>query len=91
MDEAEKLWRLEQGSQTPTSLAARICLSQASGLGGKDQLSLAITHEARAIGLKLRLYDVEDAAAWESTLAELADDKARELCHLAWGTYAWLR
>ena len=88
--DAEKMWRIERSSETPTALAAQTYLLQAGGLIGLEVSRLPLVEELRALGIKMKLFGVGPTQGLVSTFLELPLRTVRQLAHVAWETYAWL-
>jgi hypothetical protein len=90
MDEAERLWRVEQRSHTANTLSALSYLAIATGISGKDELGISISIKLRDLAQKMGLFGVEPTDQLASRFHYLAPEKIKSWASAAWGAYAWL-
>jgi hypothetical protein len=90
MDEAERLWRVEQRSHTSNNFSALSYLAIATGISGKDELGISISIKLRDLAQKMGLFGVEPTDQLASRFHYLAPEKIKSLAFAAWGAYAWL-
>ncbi|CAG7557447.1 unnamed protein product [Fusarium equiseti] len=88
--EAQLLWQDKRYSDSPTNLGAMVCLSMASGMGGREDFMLQLIEDIRAMAARMNLFGTRVSDETLKTFHELPPDKFRASAAAAWGAYGWL-
>ncbi|EJP69166.1 nitrate assimilation regulatory protein nirA [Beauveria bassiana ARSEF 2860] len=90
LDEAQRLCRSEQRSQTTNHLAALTYLALSTGASGRDEIGSSIAIECRQLAEKMNLMGVKPTKELVSQLHSLPLKEMKSSAFAAWGAYAWL-
>ncbi|KJZ73988.1 hypothetical protein HIM_06656 [Hirsutella minnesotensis 3608] len=89
-DEAERLWRAEQSSDSIVTVAACLCLRGVYALRGQDVLCQELALTGRKMAERLHLFGVNPDAPAAAALGAKSAEWTRFAAHVAWGAYNWL-
>ncbi|KAM3465603.1 hypothetical protein MY5147_004790 [Beauveria neobassiana] len=90
LDEAQRLCRSEQRSQTTNHLAALTYLALSTGASGREEIGSSIAIECRQLAEKMNLMGVKPTKELVSQLHSLPLKEMKSSAFAAWGAYAWL-
>ncbi|KAK5657302.1 hypothetical protein OQA88_3364 [Cercophora sp. LCS_1] len=86
--EAKKLWRVEQGRDSLTTIAGGFILYIAIGIRGQVADGAEYIPKVVAMARRLRLFDTPNAVRLEELASKgMAPEQQRAAIHTAWGVY----
>ncbi|KAK2590781.1 hypothetical protein QQS21_011535 [Conoideocrella luteorostrata] len=88
-NEANRLWKADQATDTLLTLAGSQCLSLGCLFQGKDKLSQEIMSAGRDMAERLHLIETSADCPACLSLHKLPPEQFRFISFVAWGTYNW--
>ncbi|KAM0290474.1 hypothetical protein ACHAO9_004831 [Fusarium lateritium] len=88
--DAERLWQLEGKTDSPCNLAALCYLAMATGMSGREAVTIPVLTESRAMGARMGMFGVEPSEELIEYFHRFPGGKLRAHAAAAWGAYNWL-
>ncbi|KAM0242114.1 hypothetical protein ACHAP5_007351 [Fusarium lateritium] len=88
--DAEHLWQLEGKTDSPCNLAALCYLAMATGMSGREEVTIPVLTESRAMGARMGMFGVQPSEELIEYFHRFPGGKLRAHAAAAWGAYNWL-